>query len=111
MMNMRSWGILFLVGAVGFAVAGFVLPGALIVFVVGAVVFALVGAVLIWMHTFMKGVPKVAVRSGLERMANGAAVAAQRWQDLTGQGVGDEHDSSDDRPVSRDEPVEKRPVG
>ena len=39
----------------------------------------------LWMHTFMKDVPKVGMRSGLERMATGTAFAAQTLQDMTGQ--------------------------
>jgi hypothetical protein len=88
MMNLRFWGIAFLVGAVGFGVAAFVVPGVLIAFLVCAITFALVGVLFVWMHTFMKDVPKVTMRSGLERMAASTAFAAQTLQDMTGQGVG-----------------------
>ena len=98
MMNMRFWGILFLAGAAAFLVAGIVVPGVLIVFVASAIVFALVGALFLWMHTFMKDVPKVTMRSGLERMAAGTAFAAQTLQDMTGQGVGGARGGIDPRP-------------
>jgi hypothetical protein len=97
MMNMRVWGIVFMVGAAGFLVAGIVIPGVLVVFAASAIVFALVGALFLWMHTFMKDVPKVTMRSGLERMAAGTAFAAQTLQDMTGQGVGDARSGIDPR--------------
>jgi hypothetical protein len=88
MTNMRVWGILFLVGAAGFLVAGFVVPGVFIAFLATAIIFGMAGGMFLWMHTFMKDVPKVGLRSGLERMATGTALAAQQLQDMTGQGVG-----------------------
>jgi len=102
MMNFRVWGILFLIGAAGFAVAGFLVPGARLAFAVTALAFALVGALVLWLHTFMKDVPKVTLRSGLERMAAGTVLAAQTLQDMTGQGVGGARSDIDD-PVDRDE--------
>jgi hypothetical protein len=88
MTNFRVWGILFLVGAAGFGVTAFVVPGVLFAFVLCAVAFLLVGALFLWMHTVMKDVPRVSVRSGLERMATGTAFAAQTLQDMTGQAAG-----------------------
>jgi hypothetical protein len=99
-MNMRVWGIVFLVGAAGLLVAGFVVPGVLIVFLVTAIVFVMVGVLFLWMHTFMKDVPRVTMRSGLERMATGTAFAAQQLQDMTGQGVGVARSGIDPRPGS-----------
>jgi hypothetical protein len=96
--NFRVWGILFLIGAVGFAVAAFVVPGVLIAFAICAIGFGLVGALFLWMRTFMKDVPKVTMRSGLERMATGTALAAQTLQDMTGQGVGGARSGIDPRP-------------
>jgi len=98
MTNMRVWGSLFLVGAAGFLVAGFVLPGVFIVFLATAIVFAMAGVLFLWMHTFMKDVPKVTMRSGLERMAAGTALAAQQLQDMTGQGAGVARSGIDPRP-------------
>jgi hypothetical protein len=97
-LNMRVWGIVFLVVAAGSVVAAFIVPGAPVGFAISAVVFALVGALFLWMHTFMKDVPKVTMRSGLERMAAGTAFAAQTLQDMTGQGVGASRSGIDPRP-------------
>jgi hypothetical protein len=98
MTNMRVWGILFLVGAVAFLVAGFAVSGVLIAFLVTAIVFAMVGVLFLWLQTFMKDVPKVTMRSGLERMAAGTAFAAQQLQDMTGQGAGVARSGIDPRP-------------
>jgi hypothetical protein len=98
MTNMRVWGILFLVGAAGSLAAGFVLSGVFIVCLVTAIVFAMAGAVFLWMHTSMKDVPKVTMRSGLERMATGTAFAAQQLQDMTGHGAGVARGGIDPRP-------------
>ena len=70
----------------------------LIVFLVSAIIFAMVGALFLWMHTFMKDVPKVTMRSGLERMATGTALAAQTLQEMTGQGAGVARSGIDPRP-------------
>jgi len=98
MMNFRFWGIVFLVGAVVFAVAAVAVPAVLIASVICAVAFVLVGGLFLWMHTFMKDVPKVTMRSGLARMATGTAFAAQTLQDMTGQGVGVARSGIDPRP-------------
>lgn len=97
MMNFRFWGVLLLIGAVGFGACAFVVPGALAAFLICAITFALVGALFVGMHSVTKDVPKMTMRSSLERMAASTAFAAQTLQDMTGQGVGGAHSGIDPR--------------
>ena len=98
MMNFRLWGTLFLVGAAACVVAAFLVPGGLLGFGICAIAFVFVGVLFVWLHTFMKDVPKVTMRSGLERMATSTAFAAQTLQDMTGKGVGGARSGIDPRP-------------